>query len=164
MDIVSHGLWGGLIFGRKSKRVFLWAFLFGVLPDLLSFGIFSLMNVLGFSTAPNWSEGLPQMSEIPNYVHVSYNFTHSLIVFLGVFFLFRLVSKKYFWPMLAWPLHILVDIPTHTTRFFATPFLWPLFEYKFEGISWTNPYIFFPNLILLFIFYFLFFFRKVKGK
>ncbi len=40
MDIVSHGLWGGAAFGRKNKKSFWVAFLFGVLPDLLAFGPF----------------------------------------------------------------------------------------------------------------------------
>jgi hypothetical protein len=60
--------------------------------------------------------------------------------------------------MLAWLLHILVDIPTHSTRFFPTPFLWPISSYEFSGIGWANPMIFIPNVVLLtslYVWYFL---------
>jgi hypothetical protein len=39
MDILSHGLYGGVAFGRESRKKYLIAFLFGVGPDLLSFGV-----------------------------------------------------------------------------------------------------------------------------
>ena len=39
MDIVSHGLWGAIAFGRKSRSSFWLAFLIGLAPDLFSFGI-----------------------------------------------------------------------------------------------------------------------------
>lgn len=51
--------------------------------------------------------------------------------------------------MLAWPLHILVDIPTHSERFFPTPFLWPLSDFHVDGHPWSDPRIFIPNVILI---------------
>ncbi len=39
MDIVSHGLWGALAFGRSSRPSFWLAFVIGFAPDLLSFGV-----------------------------------------------------------------------------------------------------------------------------
>ncbi len=42
MDIFSHGLYGGVAFGRISKRDYITAFLFGIAPDLLAFGTFFL--------------------------------------------------------------------------------------------------------------------------
>jgi hypothetical protein len=36
MDVISHGLWGGVAFGRKNKKYFWWSFGFGIMPDLLS--------------------------------------------------------------------------------------------------------------------------------
>ena len=38
MDIISHGLWGGITVGRRSGRSFWTAFCFGVAPDLFAFG------------------------------------------------------------------------------------------------------------------------------
>lgn len=149
MDIVSHGLWGGVVFGRKNKRYFYLALLFGVLPDILSFGILWITNILGFTERPDWAQGPPPESLIPDYIHYFYNITHSLIIFLIVFAIVWYFKKKPFWPLGAWGLHILVDIPSHSLDFFATPFLWPISNYQFDGIGWGNPIVFFPNLILL---------------
>lgn len=160
MDFISHGLWGGIAFGRKNRRAFFWAFLFGVMPDLLSFGLFSFMRILGLASGPDWSNGLPAMSEIPRYVHTMYDITHSLFIFILALALVLLVTKKVFWPMFAWGLHILMDIPTHSMLFFATPFLWPFSDYKFDGIGWSHPYIFYPNAALLMLLYFLFLYSK----
>lgn len=160
MDILSHGLWGAIAFGRTSLRNWWWAFLFGVLPDLLSFGIFTGSTVLGLASGPDWEAGPPPMEVIPAYVHVLYDATHSLVVFAAALGLVWLVRRKIWWPMFAWPLHILVDIPTHSTQFFATPFLWPLSEVRFDGIPWSNPWIFIPNVTLLVVAYALWFYRR----
>lgn len=164
MDIVSHGLWGGAAFGRKSKRSFWLAFLFGISPDLFSFGIFTIMTLLGFVSGPDWSNGPPDARLIPTYVYSLYNATHSLVIFAVVFGMVWLLLKRPVYEMLAWPLHILMDIPTHSTKFFATPFLWPLTDYKVNGIPWSHPWIFFPDWILLVLIYSYFYFQKRKRK
>lgn len=164
MDILSHGLWGGAAFGRSVKKNFWLAFFIGISPDLFSFGIFSAMNFLGLVSGPDWSNGPPDASTIPQYVHSLYNITHSLIVFVAVFLLVWVIRKKPLYEMLAWPLHILMDIPTHSTRFFPTPFLWPVAEYKIDGVPWSHPWIFFPNWILLILIYSYFFFKKRRLK
>ena len=93
MDIVSHGLWGAIAFGRKSRLSFWLAFVIGLAPDLLSFGILWTAAMLGFSEQPDFSHGTPPESSIPQYVHHLYNVTHSFIVFLIVF-LFDLVPPE----------------------------------------------------------------------
>lgn len=144
MDILSHGLWGGLAFGRKNKRDFWLSFLFGISPDLFSFGIFTLANIFSHGVS-----GRPELSDIPAYVSSLYNLTHSFVVFAIVFAIVWMVLKKPLWTMLAWPLHIAVDIFTHSTDFFPTPFLWPLVSYRFDGVSWSIPSIFFTNWALI---------------
>jgi hypothetical protein len=39
VDILSHGLWGAIAFGRSNRPSFWLAFTIGLAPDLLSFGI-----------------------------------------------------------------------------------------------------------------------------
>ena len=85
MDIVSHGLWGGAAFGRKSKKNFWLAFFFGIMPDLFSFGIFSISTWLGFEERVSYKSGPPPMDAIPYYVDAFYNVTHSLVIFSLVF-------------------------------------------------------------------------------
>lgn len=149
MDIVSHGLWGGTSFGRKSKKNFWTAFFWAVFPDLFSFGIFTISTLSGFEKGPDWKSGPPDPSLIPPYVHTLYDFTHSLIPFAIIFFTVWFIRKKPYYLMLGWPLHIIFDIGTHGTEFFPTPFLWPFSSYRFDGVSWSSPEIFFPNLFFL---------------
>ncbi len=160
MDVVSHGLWGSLAFGRKNKRSFLLAFFFGIAPDLFSFGPFFIGSFLGIWRRPPFSTQPPPESAIPSFVHLLYRPTHSVIIFAAVFLLVWLIRKKPLWAMTAWGLHILFDIPLHTEHFFPTPFLWPLSSYTVDGWNWGNPWIFFPNVILLLILYFRFFVRR----
>ncbi len=49
MDILSHGLWGAIAFGRKSRANFWLAFVIGLAPDLFSFGILGVAGMLGLS-------------------------------------------------------------------------------------------------------------------
>lgn len=165
MDILSHGLWGGITLGRENKKKFWWSFTFGIAPDLFSFGIFTGMTILGLVSSPDWSSGPPPESEIPSYVHILYKFTHSLVIFSAVFLAVWLIQKKTFLPMLAWGVHILMDIPTHSTEFFPTPFLWPFFDnIRFSGISWGHPIIFIPNAALLLVLYLWFFVVKPRWE
>lgn len=165
MDTLSHGLWGGIAFGRKSKRDFIAAFIFGIAPDVFSFGLFFTLSILGFAVRPEWGGGPPPVSMIPEYVHVLYNITHSIVIFAAVFFLVSMVLKRPYMPLLAWLLHILVDIPTHSTAFFPTPFLWPFFEaIRVDGVPWSRPYIFIPNVLLLIALYLWYFVIKPRRQ
>jgi hypothetical protein len=162
MDIISHALYGGVVFGRKNYRDYLMAFLIGLSPDLFSFGIFSLARLMGFEKEVDFSKGHLDASLIPQYVDVLYNFTHSLVIFALVFLGVWFFRKKPYWPLGAWVLHILIDIPSHSFAFFPTPFLWPVSDFKIDGIGWGNPIIFFPNVAILVILYAFFWYKKRK--
>mgnify|MGYP003393056124 CR=1 FL=1 len=161
MDILSHGLYGGVAFGKKSKKDYLIAFLFGVGPDLFSFGLFFVLAILGFYESPFGKMEPPDPTLIPRYVHSLYDVTHSLVIY-GIFFaLLWFLGKKSFAKLtLGWPLHILVDIPTHSSAFFPTPFLWPVSRFYVDGIPWSNPYIFFPNAVVILVLYLYWYFKK----
>lgn len=164
MDIVSHGLWGGVAFGRKNKKSFWTAFAFGLAPDLLAFGPFFVSVFLGLAKLPRFNDAEPPApGAIPSYVSHIYDATHSLIIFLAVFLLIWFILKKPVWEMSAWGLHILMDIPTHSHSFFPTPFLWPLSGFEVNGIPWSHPIIFIPDIVLLAILYAWFFVFK-KGR
>ncbi len=148
MDIFAHGLWSYAVF-HKKKYAWL-AILFGVLPDILSFGILFIMNLISGSL----QRGPPSLSSLPDWLFAAYSMTHSFVIFLLVFFIIYLLTKKWFWPLTAWAIHVLIDIPTHSTRFFPTPFLWPLSGYVFDGISWATPWFMLVNyssLMIVFI-------------
>ena len=52
MDIISHGLWGSITFGRKNKKSFWTAFLFGLAPDFLAFAPLFILIFLGIVDRP----------------------------------------------------------------------------------------------------------------
>lgn len=164
MDIVSHGLWGSLVFGRKSQSSFWLAFVIGMAPDLLSFGILYAAATLNLSEPPDFSSGTPPESTIPAYVHHLYNFTHSFIVFVVAFFLIWFLRKRPLWELAAWGLHVLVDVPTHSYAFFPTPVFWPLFGWKFNGWQWNSPSILIPNFALLVLLYLGYFWHLHKAE
>lgn len=150
MDVVAHGLWGGALFCRRGRKMFLAAALLGMAPDLLSFGVFHM-------TRPGWIigrlageiSGPPALSILPAYVFYAYNFTHSLVVFALAFSLLGFVKKSPPWILIAWLLHILCDIPTHAIGYFPTPFLWP-FETPFvDGIPWNTSWFLATNYVCL---------------
>jgi hypothetical protein len=164
MDTLSHGLYGGIAFGRKSKVSYWKAFFFGIMPDIFSFGIFTASTVLGLVSGPDWNAGPPDPSSVPQYVHSLYDVTHSLVVVAVVFGIVWWVRKKPMMELLAWPLHILVDMPTHSSAFFPTPFLWPVSDFTINGISWGTPWIFIPNVILIVVLYLVWYVRTRRRK
>lgn len=166
MDIFSHGLYGGVAFGHRSKRDYIIAFLFGIGPDFLSFGLFFILMFLGLESFSNGNYfDPPQANAIPHFVYALYNITHSLVIY-GIFFaLLWFSGKKRFAKLtLGWPLHILVDIPTHVTTFFPTPFLWPISNFSVSGIPWGRPIIFIPNVIVLVSLYSYWYFKNKKNS
>lgn len=165
MDILSHGLYAGIAFGRKKRRDYITAFMFGILPDLLAFGPFFLMAFLGFVPFPFGRIEPPTANVVPQYVHSIYNVTHSLVIYLLVFAVLWALGKKSFAKLtFGWPLHILVDMPLHTINFFPTPFLWPISNLHIDGTPWSNPYIFFPNVIVLIVIYSYWYFKRKNEK
>jgi len=139
MEIVAHGLWtaAAAITAKRSLNARAragWTVWWGVFPDVLAFGPMMAAG-LWFRLA-----GAPVADgrAIP-HVHIGvplYPAAHSLIVFLLVFTITTLLARRIVFAMLGWLLHILIDIPTHSLRYYATRFLWPLTDFRVDGIAW----------------------------
>ena len=88
MDTISHALWGKGLFGyRKHKWLPL---LFGAIPDLTSFGVYFLFNLI--INPSTMKIGKPELTEIPSWVFSLYNISHSLIIallFISVVFIYN---------------------------------------------------------------------------
>ena len=136
MDFLAHGLWGGVLFGRKSRPWWLAAFLIGMAPDLISFGWYVV------SRPERWMI-------FPPYVYSLYNVTHSLVVWAAVSGTLWYFRKSFPWILGGWGLHILCDMPLHDISFFPTPYLWPLKTPFIDGIRWAQPAIMIPNYAAL---------------
>ena len=155
MDIFAHGLWSFALF-HNSNDVWI-AVLFGVMPDILSFGILFFINIF----TGKIPKGPPALSSLPKWIFTAYNIMHSLVLFAVIFILVFLTTKSWYWPMLAWAIHILVDIPTHSTKFFPTPFLWPISKYRFNGFSWASKWFMLLNYAGLVITFILIYLNKI---
>ncbi len=154
MDIISHALWTNLVFKELPTTQRNLAVIFGVLPDIISFSLITfkyfVIKTMHFTDPP--------LSVIPKRVFKLYNFTHSLVLWLGIFFFLYLLNLK--WLAIAycgWGLHILLDIFTHTSAFFPTPILWPFSHFHFSGINWSNKWFMLFNYAVLIFLYLVFY-------
>lgn len=174
MDIFSHGLWaaaaarGGNLKLRSRKFSPWWAAFWGVFPDLFAFTPAFLQLFWGMATGTIEPGSFPRPDDVepPDAEHYPilglsqalYHGSHSLIVFAAAFLLIwvafryfraRGISQGFVFGMWGWGLHILMDIPTHSVQFYPTPMLWPLSDWRFNGISWGNPWFMGANIVLL---------------
>lgn len=148
MDTLSHTLWGGGLFGNRRK--FGIAMFFGAFPDVISFGLWLPVNL----ASNGFKIGRPSLDVIPQWVMVNYNVSHSLIVAFATITLVALWRKDIAFAILAWPFHILLDIPFHTAEFFPTIIFWPVSDVIFDGIEWHNPWVWYTNITCLVALYF----------
>ena len=147
MDTLSHALWGKGLFGYRKYR---WLpLLFGAIPDLLSFGVYFLFDLI--SNPSNFKMGKPSIDEIPHWVYGLYDISHSMVVALVCILIVYKLNKDIAFSMLAWPLHIIIDFFTHSIQFFPTPILWPLSDYRFDGVPWSNPIVWFLNILCIIV-------------
>ncbi len=159
MDVFSHALWTNLLYYPKYKdnlKSRLWAVFFGVLPDLVSFTPSTLFLIFSRSKFPLTIEAMQTVSVL-RYAVYSYNFTHSLVIFFGVFLVVLVVRNgRVYWPMLGWLFHIVLDIFTHKAEFFATPIFFPISNIQYlHEFSWAEPHFLLVNWGVLICMYIL---------
>ncbi|MBI2450808.1 MAG: metal-dependent hydrolase [Parcubacteria group bacterium] len=179
MDVFSHGLWSGAVYKalniKKKKNFNVWlAAFWGVFPDLFAFTIpfvWLFWNLftggMRFADFPRPEESEPPTETrfpIFNLAAHLYNFSHSLLVFSLIFGVFWWIYKQPQWELGAWLLHILIDIPTHSYKFFPTPFLWPVSSWKFNGIIWGTRWFIIANYLLLVIVYIILYIYKRRNQ
>jgi membrane-bound metal-dependent hydrolase YbcI (DUF457 family) len=142
MEIVSHALWATAAAqaanGKVAARVRVaWFAAWAAFPDLLAFTpavIAGLWYRLWGTARIHAHHSGMRLGWLDFNL---YEVTHSLVVFALVFAVVWLIFRRPVWELLGWALHILMDIPTHSSRF-PTPFLWPLSSYRIIGISWRQ--------------------------
>lgn len=164
MDVFSHGLWGFAVSypqaqKQKNPKRALWGLVLGMLPDVIPFlpvQLYFLFNRSSFSPSLFFPE--PQ-HWVFSWAIESYNYTHSLVLFLIALVIVMVIRHRQgrpllWWPLMAWGLHVLMDIPTHPD-FFSTPFLFPLSSFTLagRGVSWANPWVFGLNWVAIAVTY-----------
>ena len=130
-----------------------WAIFWGVFPDVFSFAIPAAVRIWWFLSGTT-SSLLPDPNGPQHFRFVwpLYYASHSLLVFATAFGIASLLARRPMIEMLAWTLHILIDIPTHQ-GIFALHFLWPLSSYGLSGIRWENHWFAAANYTALLLLY-----------
>lgn len=140
MDTFSHALWGYGLFGFRRHA---WlALLFGALPDLVSFGAYLVLRLLDGGYQP----GPPPIEVLPHWLFFSYNLFHSFAICVPVIALVAWFRRDIAFALLAWPFHIVLDFPFHSLRYFPTPIFWPFSDFVVDGIPWSSPQVWLPNV------------------
>ena len=149
MDTLSHALWGKGLFGYRGYGKL--ALFFGAMPDLSSFGLFFIIQIIDGVYTP----GAPKLETLPDWLFFNYDISHSFITSFACIIFVNFFNKQIAFTMLAWPFHILLDFPFHSKAYFPTKLFYPVSNLSFDGIPWSNPEIWFPNIagiIILFIY------------
>jgi hypothetical protein len=160
MDVFSHAAWGYATLHRK-RRLRWWGALAGVAPDLLWYIPSTIEGIVerGWSALMTGSQraiwradGPPLPPELVESYFRYYVYTHSLVLLAfvtGVLIATR--WRRYAWLAVPYALHILMDIPTHE-RYQTQPF-YPLSTWHIQGLAWSDPRVFWPNVAALMILY-----------
>jgi hypothetical protein len=163
MDIVAHTLWAGagvaLLSRRRpiSRGTVVATLSLAAVPDVLHllpiigwwlFGEGSFAAVQGYAIAvPGQEPALPQPVQLWSHnLHcVMHGAPVAAIVSLVVW-----ATRRSLWiPLLGWWSHIVIDVFTHSTDYYAVPVLYPFTERGFDGIAWNTPWFLALNYVAL---------------
>ena len=160
MDTFSHAAWGYATL-NQTPRLRWWAALSGAMPDLLWFIPSTVERVvergwgalsIGSDRAIWRADGPPLPPELVASYFSYYVYTHSLVVLAMVTAALATTRwRRYAWLAIPYALHILMDIPTHE-RYQTQPF-YPLSSWHVQGLTWTDPRIFWSNAAALLVAY-----------
>ncbi len=157
MDILAHGLWATLIFKNAPPTTRTVGIALSLAPDLIAFvpnAVYSVITnnyKMWFKVSEDTVENMA--NRVPPWVYRIYDVTHSIPLWIIGFSIAWAIMGSVPWAAFGWLLHIIVDIPTHSRKFFPTPFLWPLSSYKFDGYNWEAKWYMIANYVVLLAFY-----------
>ncbi len=135
MDVFAHALWTYLFFNNQE-----WVWI-GVLVSFLIDAITFVPIMIAMWIRGDKMRGPPTLKgTFAKRWAKLYNATHSLIVLAAVGLIIYVITGSLWGPLLAWLVHIIMDIPTHSKEFFPTPIFWPISSWTFPGFSWAQPW------------------------
>ena len=126
-SIVTHGLLGYLLFGYKG-------FIISILPDIISYFYFGLKLSRKYDTInPLKIISYSHPKELDDIDYLLYDIGHSLIAWFILLFIFK--EKAIYGAIIG----IILDIFLHSNEKWLGPaFLFPISNYRFNGISWSS--------------------------
>jgi hypothetical protein len=146
MEIVAHGLVAAAatVAARRLTRLnpqVLRVVCWSAFPDVLAFGPSFAVSMWLRMTRGDLLEAADGR-HLP-HVHLGlplYQIGHSLIALALVFGIVALLTRRVVVELLGWLVHVLIDIPTHSLSYYATRFLWPVADFRVDGIAWWTPW------------------------
>jgi hypothetical protein len=157
VDTLSHAVWGWVITRHRGPQSAVLGALAGALPDILWFVPTKIEALIeeGWSGLSSlcepgiWrADGPPLPPSLAEAYADVYVWTHSLVVLGAVCGLAACTrARRHLWLAVPYAFHILIDVPTHER--YRTPLLHPFSDFTFHGVSWGDPRVFFPHLVLL---------------
>ncbi len=161
MDILAHGLWTQLVFKDSPPETRILAVALSIAPDAIAF----IPNIVYAMFSKKWKVWMhvneetfdTVAKEVPPWVYRIYDVTHSIPLWIVGFAIVWMVIGHVPWVAFAWLMHILIDIPTHTKKFFPTPFLWPISRFTIDGLPWERRWYMAANygsLALLYLYFY----------
>jgi membrane-bound metal-dependent hydrolase YbcI (DUF457 family) len=132
MDPLTHLLTKRLVLGRDRS-----ALLASVAPDALFYLAYPPWLVKNGLLREALHTGV--WPEPPYWLLHAHRATHSLLVALVAASVMRRVRGR--WPrgvLLAWLLHILIDVPAHRREPWGPRLLWPVSDVTWDGWSWAD--------------------------
>ncbi|MBN1401479.1 MAG: hypothetical protein JXA74_11620 [Anaerolineae bacterium] len=130
MDPLSHLAVTALFVGRKPGLL-----LAGVAPDLPFYLLYPAWLLRHRRRLDLAHTGWPLPSKpIQDLHHAS----HSLLMLAGLWAVGRMARVGSGRWALAWAMHILLDVPSHTRARMGPRILWPLSHWAYDGFSWAD--------------------------
>jgi hypothetical protein len=168
MDIVAHAMWAGagaVALRRRAvigRRTSVGIVALAVLPDLvpmLPVAAHALggPDALGFlaayaSATPTTEPALPPA--VAAWTHHLHCAAHSVLVVAAATALAAAWGiGRAFLLLGGWWSHVLIDIPTHASDYYAARPFYPLSDFAVDGIAWTDPAMLAANYAALLVVY-----------
>ncbi len=165
MDVLAHGLWTNVMYKlipetKNNKHTTYWGVFFGIFPDIVAFSplwFYILYNLVinhhTFKLVRPEDNG--PAFPLETLTSQLYNFSHSLVIWAVIFAITWLIIKRLPWVLLGWALHIGIDIFSHSSQFYPTPFLFPISKFHINGHPWAELKFMVVNygtLLILYVF------------
>ena len=132
MDLLTHTLLTRKLISRRPCVL-----LAGIGPDVPWYLTYPIWVIAQRKTRYALTNG--EWPDPPRWIETLHHACHSLPVILTGTVIIRMLNGR--WPrqmFAAWILHIAVDVPTHSRRFWGPRFLWPLSDVSVDGVPWAE--------------------------
>lgn len=127
-SIITHGIIGYLLFDWKGL-------LLSLIPDIVGFSYYFYKLIFVDKTLFRKGDLMDKipMEKMSKWDWLFYNISHSLILWFIIYIIFK---EKFIYGAI---LSIILDIFLHSNdKWYGPAFLYPLSDYRFDGINWLT--------------------------